>query len=408
MLYRGLQVNIEKIRKDFPFLSTAASLYFDNAATTQKPQSVIDAISHFYAFSNSNVLRSFYEEAEKATSLYEGARAHVASFIGAASDETIFTSGTTEGINFVASTWGEGHVAEGDEIIVSQMEHHANFLPWQQLAKRKGALLKIIPITSDYQLDLDVYKKLLSSRTKLVAVVHVSNVLGTKNDVETIIKLAHKVGARVLIDAAQSAPHQKLDVHQMDTDFLVFSAHKMLGPTGIGCLFIKRELQPHIPPYKFGGGMVEVVEEDLTWMVSPHKFEAGTPPIAQAIGFNVAISYLEEKIPFDILRKHEASLVARAIEGLRAIEGVHLLGPLDQLKQEGHILSFWIEGIHAHDVAAYLNRDNPAVAVRAGQQCTQPLHRALGLPASIRISFYCYNTVEEVEKFVDKIKKLKQ
>lgn len=402
-------MNITKIRADFPIFKelTQKYIYFDNAATTQKPQQVIDKISNFYAYHTANIFRSLYVKAEEATSLYEQARAQVAMFIGAHSDEVIFTSGTTEGINFIASTWGAEFISAGDEIVVSQMEHHANFLPWQQLAQKVGAILKIVPITPEGYFDMQRYQDILSSRTKIVAVTHVSNVLGTTNDVEKIIDLAHQIGAKVLVDAAQSAPHKKLDVHEIDADFLVFSSHKMLGPTGIGCLFIKRELQDLVPPYQFGGGMVaDVCCERSFWAPAPRKFEAGTPPIAQAIGFSAAINYLKENVPFSDLKQHESQLVVRAIEGLETIKGVHIVGPREQLKREGHLVSFFVDGMHAHDIAAFLDSDEITVAVRAGQHCAQPLHALLGLAATIRISFYCYNTLEEVDCFIDKMKKL--
>ncbi len=403
---------VDSIRKDFPFLQkkdATTYIYFDNAATTQKPQQVIEAISNFYAYNTSNVFRSMYLKAEQITSFYEQARSNIASFIGADSSETIFTSGTTEGINFVASTYGTQFLKAGDEIIISQMEHHANFLPWQQLSQRTGIILSIIPITVEGLLDMKAYETMLSSKTKLVAIAHSSNVLGTTNDVALITRLAHSVGARVLIDAAQSAPHMPLNLHDIGVDFAVFSGHKMLGPTGIGVLYIKKELHELVNPYQFGGGMVsEVCREHSCWALAPHKFEAGTPPIVQAIGLSSAIDYLREKVNFNFLRQHETALVSRAIEGLQSIPGIRILGPIDQLKERGHLISFVVDKLHAHDVAAFLDAKDISVAVRAGQQCAQPLHALLGLPASIRISFYCYNTLEEVDSFIDKMKLLYQ
>ena len=408
------------LRKDFPVFEEKAEtkqvppeqvspeqIYFDNAATTQKPDQVIQTLANFYAFHTANIFRSVYLKAEEATSIYEEARSIIAEFIGADARETIFTSGTTDGINLIASTWGELHIGAGDEIIVSQMEHHSNFLPWQQLAKKKRAKLVIIPVTADGLLDMEAYEQALSKKTKLVAVTHISNVLGTTNDVKKITTLAHEVGARVLVDAAQSAPHRKLNVHDMGADFLVFSGHKMLGPTGVGILYIKQSLEAEVPPYQFGGGMVSnVCREESVWTKAPHKFEAGTPPIAQAVGLGAAVEYLVNNVNFDALQKHEASLCGRVIDGLQEIDGIKLLGPCEQLKREGHLVSFVVKNMHAHDVAAFLDGAEISVAVRAGQHCAQPLHAILGIPASVRVSFYLYNTLDEVELFIDKMKKL--
>jgi len=404
-------MNSSIIRNDFPVFEAKTDkkyIFFDNAATTQKPKQVIDRIADFYAYHTANIFRGVYMQAEEVTSLYEQARAQIAQFIGADFCETIFTSGTTDGINFIASTWARQKISAGDEIIVSQMEHHANFLPWQQLAEKVGAQLKIVPITKEGLLDMHAYEQMLSKRTQLVAMTHISNVLGTVNDVKKVTRLAHEAGARVLIDAAQSAPHMKLDVHDIGADFLVFSGHKMLGPTGIGILYMKKELQDFIEPYQFGGGMVaEVCRERSYWKDAPHKFEAGTPPIAQAIGLAEAIRYLNKYVDFEALRKHEAMLVTQTIEGLETVPGVHIVGPVEQLKKEGHLVSFMIENMHAHDIAAFLDADEIAVAVRAGQQCAQPLHALLGVPATVRVSFYCYNTLEEVGYFIDRMKRLR-
>jgi len=399
------------IRNDFPIFKKKTDkkyIYFDNAATTQKPQQVIDKISDFYAYHTANIFRGVYLQAEETTSLYEQARVCLACFIGAQPCETIFTSGTTEGINFIASTWGRQFIKDGDEILVSQMEHHANFLPWQQLANHVGANIKVVPITDEGLLDMEAYENLLSHKTKLVAITHISNVLGTTNDVKKMTQLAHEVGAHVLVDAAQSAPHIKLDVHDIDADFLAFSGHKMLGPTGIGVLYIKKDLQDKIVPYQFGGGMVaEICREKSFWKEPPHKFEAGTPPIVQAIGLAEAVNYLEKQVSFNELRLHEAALVSRTIDGLSEIPGVRIIGPVKQIKKEGHLVSFLIKDMHAHDVATFLDAGDIAVAVRAGQQCAQPLHDLLGIPATIRVSFYCYNTLEEVDYFIDRMKKLR-
>lgn len=409
-----IKFNIEKIRQDFPFLTKAEAkkrnfIYFDNAATTQKPRIVIDRLSYFYSYQVSNIFRGLYLSAEEATSLYEQARQKIASFIGAHFTETIFTSGATASINFVAATWGEQFINEGDEILVTQMEHHANFLPWQQLAQRKKAVLRIVPITSSGELDVDAYQNMLTSRTKMVAATYVSNVLGTTNDVSYLTQLAHNAGAKILIDGAQAVPHFKVNIHDIGADFLAFSGHKILGPTGVGILYIKSDLLELIEPYQFGGGMVTTVcEEKSYWEQPPRKFEAGTPPIAQAIGLAEAINYLECNIDFDDLRQHEASLVKAALDGLQEMPYVKVIGPLAQLREEGHLLSFTVDGMHAHDVAAFLDGHDISVAVRSGQHCAQPLHAVLGIPATIRISFYLYNTLDEVNCFVDKMKKLKR
>jgi cysteine desulfurase/selenocysteine lyase len=283
------------------------------------------------------------------------------------------------------------------------MEHSSNLIPWQQISHKTGAHLKFIPVLPDGTLDYAQLSHLMSKKTKLVAVVHVSNVLGTCNDIEAIISAANAVGARVLIDAAQSIPHQLIDVKKMKCDFLAFSGHKMLGPTGIGVLYIKKELHDHVPPYQLGGGMVyEADFEHATWHKAPHKYEAGTPPIAQAIALGAAIDYVQKHISYDALQKHEAALCAQMIAGLSEFEKIRILGPLDQLKKQGHLVSFTVDGMHAHDVAAYLS--NYGICVRAGHHCAQPLAKKMGIGASIRASFYVYNTHEEVEKFLEVIR----
>jgi len=397
-----------KLRSDFPILQPdekKSLIYFDNAATTQKPQQVIDAISTFYAKDNANVARGIYKLGEVATDLYEQARAKVANFIGAWPEEVIFSSGTTRAINDIASSWGLQNIKSGDEILISELEHHSNLVPWQQLAKKTGAILKFIPVDKHGNLELNKLKELLTTKTKLVAVSHVSNALGTSNDIKKIIKEARKVGAKVLVDASQSIPHKKINVHDLDVDFLVFSAHKMLGPTGIGILYIKKDLHEQVPPFAFGGGMIFEVDFDkATFFVAPKKFEAGTPPIAQAIGFAGAIDYLQEHVDFDLLKDHESQLATQLIEGLQKIPKVKILGPIEQLKKEGSIVSFVIDGIHPHDIAEYLNQHG--IAVRAGHHCAQPLAKKMGIDASVRVSFYFYNTKKEVEQFLQAIKKL--
>ena len=400
---------MQNLRKDFPILSKKVNgnqlVYLDNAATSQKPQAVIDSLTNFYTHHNNNIHRAVYAFGEETTTLYEQARANVAAFINAKPEEIIFTSGTTESINLVASTWAHEHIKKGDEIIITQMEHHSNMIPWQQCAQQQGSALKYIPVKSDGTLDYEELPKLLSTKTKLVAVMHVSNALGTRNDIESIITSAHSVGALVLIDAAQSAPHEQIDVKKLNCDFLVFSGHKMLGPTGIGVLYIKKDLHDQMPPYQFGGGMI--YEADFfkaSWQKSPHKFEAGTPPIAQAIGFAAALDYIKKNIPFDQLQKVEAALCAQLIDGLSQFNKVTILGPIEQLKKSGHLVSFTIKDMHPHDIAAYLSKKG--ICVRAGNHCAQPLAKLMNISGSVRASFYVYNTAQEVEQLIQAIEQL--
>lgn len=317
--------SINELRKDFPILKRIINnnplIYFDNAATTQKPQSVIDALVDFYTQYNANIHRGVHTFGEQATQMYEEARSKVAQYINAEPDEIIFTRGTTESINLIATAWGEQHITRGDEIVITELEHHSNLLPWQQLAHKKNAKLNYIPVHDDGTLNMASLPELITAKTKLVAVSHVSNALGTHNDIASIIRAAHAVGAYVLIDAAQSVPHQKINVKSLNCDFLAFSGHKMLGPTGIGVLYIKKKLHDHIPPYQFGGGMVfEVDFHKASWLRAPHKFEAGTPAIAQAIGLGAAIDYLHNYVDFTLLQAHEAKLCTRLIDGLSHIK----------------------------------------------------------------------------------------
>jgi len=403
--------NFKKLRADFPILSQKINGYplvpCDNASTTHKPQSVIDAVVQFYTTTNANIYRGIHLFAEQATQLYENARKKVADFIGAHASEIVFTRGCTAGINFVVATWGDMHIKAGDEIVMTELEHHANLLPWQRLAQKKGAVLKFIPIFPDGSLDLSQLDSIITNKTKMVSVIHVSNAVGTHVDIATIIARAQAVGACVLIDAAQSVPHQKIDVHQLGCDFLVFSGHKILGPTGIGVLYIKKELHAELPPYEVGGGMVEDVNcEHATWRSAPHKFEAGTPPIAQAIGLGVAIDYLRTNVDFDEIMNYETQLCARLIDGLSAIVQVRILGPIAELKQKGHMVSFLVDGFHSHDVAAFL--DSRGISVRAGHHCAQPFAKKLGYDASVRVSFYFYNTFEDVDRIVAAVQELVQ
>lgn len=393
------------LRKDFPFLSLKSQIYFDNAATSQKPQSVIDAISQYYKYENAPVHRGIYSLAEQATILYEQSRATIAEFIGAESNEIVFTKGTTEGINFIASTWASSTLREGDEIILTELEHHSNILPWVRLAQQNKLKIKYIEINQDGTLDYESYLKILNKRTKLVAFTHESNALGTKVDAEFIIKHARNFGSKVLVDAAQTIGHGLVDIKKLQPDFLVFSGHKMLGPTGIGVLYISKYMQEFVEPYQLGGGMVFELGCDIeslrlmpTWLKAPHKYEAGTPPIAQAIGLAAAVQYLKEKIDFEQLRDFEAELCARLINGLLKMPRVRILGPIEDLRQKGHIVSFVVDNIHAHDIAAYLDTKN--ISVRAGNHCAQLLFKKLKIDSSVRVSFYLYNTIEEVDQLL--------
>lgn len=393
-----------KITKDFPIFSHLINknklTYLDSAAMSQKPQQVIDAMVDYYTRYCSNVGRGIYTIAEQTTTAFEDARAKVQTFIGALnSTEIIFTKNTTEGINFIANTWADKHIKVGDEIVLSQLEHHANLLPWQNIAKQKKATIKFIPVTKDGQLDVHKIDEIITKKTKFVGVSHVSNALGTEVNIQMIINAAKSVGAKVLIDGAQSVPHQRINVSELQCDFLVFSGAKTLGPTGIGILYIKQELHDEIEPFLRGGGIVYKADfHDAHFLRAPHRFEAGTPPIAQAIGLHAALEYLEKNINFNELQKHEAQLCARVIDGLQQYKRVRLLGPLEQLREKGHIISFVVDGVHAHDVAAFLDRFG--ICVRAGHHCVQPLAGVIGYESSVRVSFYCYNTHEDVDLFL--------
>lgn len=391
--------NLEKLRLDFPILHEKVNghpfIYFDNAATAQVPRIAIEAMSLYYSTYKSNVDRGLYHFAEKTTQQYEDARGKIAACIGAQTSELVFTSGATDGINMVARIWAVHNLQPGDEIIISQVEHHSNFLPWQQLAEEKNLILTILPIDADGLLDMMTFYSALSDRTKLVAIVHTSNILGTTNDIGSIVAAAHQVGAKVLVDAAQSVAHQKIDVMELGCDFLVFSGHKLYGPTGIGCLFIKKDVQPSCYPHQFGGSMVYSAGYDESyWKNAPYCFEAGTPPIAQAIGLGAVIDYLHKNIDFAAVAEHEHALVARATAGLQDL-GFHLV----HSASSGHLVTFYDTDVHGHDIAMYL--DSHGIAVRAGNHCVQPYHEKLGLDSTVRVSFAFYNTMAEVEKFLE-------
>lgn len=392
--------DVQSIRADFPILNQlhhadVPLTYLDNAASTQKPQAVIDALSDYYQRYNANVHRGVHKLSEEATEAYETARKKLQKFIHAKSyREILFTSGTTEGINLVAQTWGRANLQAGDVVILTEMEHHSNIVPWQILAAEKGFSLRYLPILPDGALDLEVYQALLRDHpVKLVSLVHGSNVLGTINPIETVIAQAHTHGARVLVDAAQTVPHLPLDVQALDVDFLAFSGHKMLGPTGIGVLYGKRTLLDAMPPWMGGGDMIaEVRLEGSTWNELPYKFEAGTPHIAGAIGLGYAVDYLTQ-VGMDAIHAHVEDLTQYALDKLRAFPNLTLYG---NAPKRGGVAAFSLLGVHAHDLAQLLDQDG--IAVRAGHHCTQPLHRKLDLAATTRASFYLYNTFEEIDR----------
>ncbi len=397
---------MKELKKDFPLLMSQDISYLDSASTTQKPQQVIDVVSAAYTKSMANPGRGIYALAEQATQEYENARKAVASFIDATPQEIVFVRGATEGINYIAQGWARDHVKKGDKIVLSHLEHHANLLPWQRVAKETGAELVFIPLLKNGMLDMDAAQEKITHGVKFVAITHESNVIGTPVDVTAITKMAHAVGARVLVDACQSVPHKKVDVKEIGCDFLVFSGHKMMGPTGIGVLYIKKEMQDEVQPFCLGGGAVREVTWDAHSLAdAPEKFEAGSPSLVQAIGLHVAIEYLNKNVPFDQLQDHEAALTEYAITEFEKMPHVTLYGPLDVLKKEGRMITFTVDGMHAHDVAAYLDTKN--IAVRAGHFCAQPLARLLGYDAAVRASFYCYTQLQDVKALVSAIKNLK-
>ncbi len=404
-------LNVEKIRKDFPALSREIRpgvqvIYLDSTATAQKPTTVIEAMNAFYRRSNANIHRGIHTLAEEATALYEEAREKIAKFINApATKQVIYTRNATESINLVAYTWARANLKSGDLVILTEMEHHSNLVPWHVLKAERGIRLEFIPVTDDGLLDLDAYRALLDQSPKLVSFTHMSNVLGTINPAEEIIRLAHEAGAITLVDGAQSVPHFAVDVQKLDADFMAFSAHKMVGPTGIGVLYGKTKLLEEMPPFLGGGDMIKAVH--LREFVSnslPYKFEAGTPAIAEAVGFGAAVDYLTS-VGMEAIAAHEHEITEYALERLEEVPGVKLFGPTSA-QDKGGVAAFTLEGVHPHDVAQILDRDG--VAVRAGHHCAQPLHEKFGIPASTRASFYLYNTTEEVDKLIDGIYKVKE
>lgn len=397
-----------RVRADFPILSREVRgkplSYLDNGATSQKPNSVIEAVERYYRAENANIHRGLHYLSEQATDAYEGARAKVADFIGAPDqDEVIFVRGATEGINLVAHGFVETQLSEGDEILISHMEHHANIVPWQIAAEKTGAVLKVIPVLDSGELDLDAYQAMLSERTKLVSIVHVSNALGTINPVAGMIEQAHARGVPVLLDGCQSVPHMPIDVAALDCDFFVFSAHKLFAPTGIGVLWGKREWLEKLPPYQSGGDMIERVDfEGTTYKGIPGKFEAGTPHVEGVIGLAAAIDYVNG-LDRTAALAHEHALLVAATEQLSTVDGLRIIGTA---AHKASILSFVIDKIHPHDIGTFLDADG--VAVRAGHHCTQPLLKRFGVPATARASFAFYNDFEDVERLVQAVKKMQR
>ena len=409
MLNQSELLDIQLVRSDFPILSREVHpgvplIYLDSTATSQKPEMVIQAMDQYYRQMNANIHRGIHVLAEEATAGYEAAREKVSKFIHAPSArQVIFTRNATESINLVAYSWGRAFLSHGDVILLTEMEHHSNLVPWQILAEEKKLRLEFIPVTEDGLLDLAVYRKLLELQPKLVAFTHMSNVLGTINPAKEIIRLAHQVGALALVDGAQSVPHFAVDVSDLDMDFLAFSAHKMCGPTGIGALYGRKELLEAMPPFLGGGDMIKrVFLRSFAPNELPHKFEAGTPAIAEAIGFGAAIDYLQS-VGMEKIALHEQQIVAYAMERLEEVPGVKVFGP--SAEQRGGVTSFTLAGVHPHDISQIL--DEQGIAIRAGHHCAMPLHEKFGLPATARASFYLYNTKDEVDKLVEAIYKVK-
>ncbi len=405
-----MTLDVSKIRADFPILQRKIGdnplVYLDNAATSQKPQQVIGALTHYYTHYNANVHRGVHTMSIEATEAFEEARKKVARFIGAREPESIvWTRNISEAINLVAYSWGDTNIKSGDEIVVTAMEHHSGIVPWQQLAMRSGAELKIIPRTEDGRLDMDAAGELITGKTKMVAAVQMSSVLGTVNDVKALGKLAHDHGALILVDAAQSAPHMPIDVGDLDCDFLGFSAHKMLGPTGIGVLYGRPELLEEMPPWMFGGDMILTVSyEDASWNDLPYKFEAGTPNIADAIATGAAIDYLSD-LGMDNVLAHEHALTEYALSRFSELERVTVMGPTDT-KDRGGIISFMHDTIHPHDMGTAL--DQMGIAIRTGHHCAMPLVRSYDVVAAARASFYIYNTQDEVDLLIDGLKQTEE
>ena len=410
---KGTGLDPVKLRADFPILRREIDgyplIYLDNAATTQRPRQVIEAVSRFYEEQNANVHRGVHTLSYEASVAYEEAHAKVAEFIGAGGpEEIVFTRNATEALNLVAYAWGLWELQEGDEVLLTVMEHHSNLVPWQALRRLKGITLRFLDVDERGQLRLEELPKLLTPKTKLVGVVHASNLLGTVNPVAEIAEEAHRVGALVVVDAAQSVPHLPVNVKELGCDFLAASGHKMLGPTGTGFLYAKRELLEEMEPFLYGGGMIETVTlEDTTWNRLPWKFEAGTPNIAGGIGLAAAVEYLQG-LGMEQVYRHERELLEYALEKLAQIEGLELYGPPPRPQEVNRlgIISFNLEGVHPDDVALVLN--SHGIAIRSGHHCTQPLLRRLGIPHAARASFYIYNTKEEIDRLAEALEETKR
>src|SRR5687767_13405149 len=403
-------LNVNEIRKDFPILQRETQpgtrlIYLDSTATSQKPLAVLNAMDDYYRSSNANIHRGVHTLAEEATTLYEQAREKIARFINAPfARQIIYTRNTTESINLVAYSWGRTNLKADDLVILTEMEHHSNLVPWQILQAERGIRLEFIPVTEEGLLDMNAYRSLLSQSPKLVSFTHMSNVLGTINPAAEIIRLAHEVGAVTLVDAAQSVPHLKVDVQALDADFLAFSAHKMCGPTGIGVLYGKIDLLDAMPPFLGGGDMIKEVKlRSYRPNSLPYKFEAGTPAIAEAVGLGAAVDYLSS-LGMDAISEHEHEITEYALERLEEIPGIKIFGP--SADKKGGVATFTFDGVHPHDVAQILDRDG--IAIRAGHHCAQPLHAKFGLPATSRASFYLYSTKDEVDLLVNGIYKVKE
>jgi len=408
-----MSIDLSSCKKDFPIFERKVRggnslIYLDSGATSQKPNSVIEAESNFYRTVNAAVHRGAHLLAEEASEAYESAREKVAAFIGAISNEVIFTKSATESLNIIAYSFGNPdsriNIKAGDQIVVTEMEHHANLIPWQQLAKRTGAELRWLSVTADGRIDLTNLDQVITKRTKIVAITHQSNVLGSILPVETIVKATHAVGALVVLDACQSAPHFALDVKKLDIDFLAFSGHKTLGPTGIGVLWGKFDLLEKLEPSLFGGSMVDsVTMESATWAATPRKFEAGVPNMAQAVGLSAAIDYLNQ-IGMHNIAQHEQDLTSYLLKGIISISGVKVIGPVD-MKDRGGVVSFTVDGVHPHDVGQVL--DQYGIAVRTGHHCAWPLMRKLNLVGTTRASLYLYNSKSDVDSLLESIEKVK-
>ncbi len=406
-----MALNVPRIRSDFPILSLKKNgkrlVYLDSAATSQKPRKVIDALAQFYETTNANVHRGVYELAVRASQEFEDARKNIARFVGASAEELVFTRNATEAINLVAYAWGRQHIKRGDVVLLTHMEHHANIVPWQLLAQEKKATLRFVPLTTHYTLDLEAYAHMLEKHpVKLVSFTHASNVLGTVTDAKAMAAEAKKHGATVLLDAAQSVPHQPVDAHALGVDFLVFSSHKMLGPLGVGGLVARKDLLASMPPFLGGGDMIKRVEwKKSEWNDVPYKFEAGTPDAAGVVGLSTAVDYLRG-IGMHHVHSHESTIAEYARENLASIDGLTLYGPENARKHAG-IVTFALEGVHPHDVAAVLDEEEN-VAVRAGHHCAMPLHSVLGVSATTRASFYVYNDESDVDVLVRGVRKARK